>query len=101
MAFDGAAALQPLDYNGMAAYGIPDGTVAEPSNEALVAFITAVQALGEAPEGTTGVELLAQAHVAASNLCSGTPSTEQFAALPPRLFREFIKWLSAEFLDPK
>lgn len=99
--FDGAGALAPLDYKGLETYGIADGTVAEPSNEALAAFLEAIAALGEAPEGTSGLELLTQAHQATADLCSGTPSVEQFASLPPRLFREFIKWLAGEFTNPK
>lgn len=101
MGFDGAAALQPLSYTGLGAYGIADGTIPEPSNEALVTFMEAIAGLADQPEGTTGEELLAKAHEAAAGLCSGTPSAEQFAALPPRLFREFIKWLASEFTDPK
>jgi len=101
MAFDGANALEPLAYTGMSQYGIPDGSIAEPSNEAFVGFLTAIQGLADDTEGSSGVDLLARAHQAASDLCSGTPTAEQFAALPPRLFREFIKWLASEFTDPK
>jgi hypothetical protein len=105
MGFSASDAVKPLDYNGMGEYGIPDGTIAEPSNEALAAFIEAIQDLAkpvaEGEPEPTGLESLAKAHVAASNLCSGTPTAEQFAALPPRLFREFIKWLASEFIDPK
>lgn len=98
--FDGGA-VEALDYKGLEAYGIPNGTIAEPSNEALATFLEEISGLGDAPEGTTGLELLAKAHKATSDLCSGNPSTEQFAALPPRLFREFIKWLAGEFTNPK
>lgn len=101
MGFDGASAVKPLDYFGMGQHGIPDGTVAEPTNERLATFLEAIKGLSEAPEGTTGLELLAQAHQATADLCDGTPSAEQFAALPPRLFREFAKWLAGEFTDPK
>lgn len=101
MGFDGTAALQPLDYKGMTEWGIPDGTVPEPTNEALMAFVSAIQGLAEAGDDVSGAELLARAHQATSDLCSGTPTAEQFAALPPRLFREFAKWLASEFTDPK
>lgn len=101
MGFDASSAVEPLAYTGMAEYGIPDGVIAEPSNAALVAFITAIQALSNADETTSGEEVLAAAHKATSDLCSGSPTVEQFAALPPRLFREFIKWLSSEFTNPK
>lgn len=101
MAFDGASAIEPLSYTGLTAFGIPDGTIPEPTNEALVAFMGAVQALAEQPEGTTPEALLGQAHEAAASLCSGTPSADQLAGLPPRLFREFVKWLAGEFTDPK
>lgn len=101
MGFNAASALEPLAYDGMEQYGIPDGTIAEPTNAALLAFMDAIQGLANDTEGTSGTELLARAHKAASDLCSGTPTAEQFAALPPRLFREFIKWLASEFIDPK
>ncbi len=101
MGFDAGAALQPLDYKGMADFGIPDGTIAEPSNEALLTFLTAIDEMAANPDGASGTELLTRAHEATSGLCSGTPSVEQFAALPPRLFSEFVKWLASEFTNPK
>lgn len=101
MAFDGASAVQPLDYKGLDAYGIPDGTISEPTNAGLATFLTAMQALAASGEETTGEEALAKVHQAASDLCSGNPTAEQFANVPPRLFREFIKWLASEFTDPK
>ena len=103
---------QPLSRStnkGMGAYGIPDGTITEPTNDVLVAFFTAIgdlRTLGTTPaEGedatATGLEVLAKVQQATADLCSGNPSAEQFAALPPRLFREFVKWLAGEFTDPK
>jgi hypothetical protein len=100
MGFDGASATEPLDYKGLAEFGIPDGTIAEPTNERLVAFFDAIGELAKV-EGESGTDLLARVQQATSDLCSGTPSAEQFAALPPRLFREFIKWLAGEFTNPK
>ena len=101
MAFDATNAVKPLDYTGLSEYGIPDGTIAEPTNAALVAFFTAISDLANAPEDATGEEVLARVQKATSDFCSGTPSAEQFAAMPPRLFREFAKWLSSEFSDLK
>lgn len=101
MGFDGAAVLQPLSYTGLTEYGIPDGVIAEPSNDALAAFVEAISSLSAAGEDVSGAETLTRAHQAAADLCSGTPSVEQFASMPPRLFREFIKWLASEFADPK
>ncbi len=101
MGFDATGAVRPLEYKGMAEYGIPDGEIAEPSNSALTAFFAAISELQNVSEDTTGEEVLAKVHTATSNFCSGTPSVEQFAALPPRLFREFAKWLASEFTDPK
>ncbi len=101
MGFDGSAVLRPLDYKGMSEWGVPDGTIAEPSNEKLLAFFDAVSALASNEGEASGEELLSRAHQATSELCSGIPSAEQFAALPPRLFREFAKWLASEFTDPK
>lgn len=101
MAFDGGAVIEPLAYSGMEAYGIPDGVIKEPSNDALVAFITAIQALSDESDSITGADALAQVQEATAQFCSGVPSKDQFAALPPRLFREFAKWLASEFIDPK
>ncbi len=100
MGFDGAAAIEPLAYSGMSQYGIPDGVIPEPSNAALVAFMDAVSGLAADTESTGG-DLLDRVHQAASDLCSGVITPDQFAAMPPRLFREFVKWLASEFTDPK
>lgn len=106
-----AGVVKPLDYKGLGVYGIEDGVVAEPTNEALVAFLTAVQDLRdsgepavegeEAKPALTGEEALVQMHQACADLCSGTPSAEQFAKVPPRVFKAFVQWLAGEFTDPK
>lgn len=101
MAFDGSKVIEPLAYSGMAEFGIPDGVIKEPTNDALVTFITAIQALSDESENASGTDVLAQVQEATSQFCSGVPTKEQFAALPPRLFREFAKWLASEFIDPK
>lgn len=100
MGFDAATALEPLSYTGLGEYGIPDGTVPEPSNDTLVAFLTQAEQLATL-QGEPGAEVLARVHQAASDLCGGSITAEQFSNVPPRLFREFVKWLSSEFLDPK
>lgn len=99
--FDASGVLEPLSYTGLSAYGIPDGVVSEPSNAALAAFVGAISALQDAPDDASGEDILAKVHQATSDFCSGTPTVEQFAAMPPRLFREFAKWLASEFIDPK
>lgn len=99
--FDGAAAIEPLAYTGLGQYGIPDGVIPEPTNDGLVAFFTAVEGLDNPAEGVTGEDILALVQKATSAFCSGVITPEQFAAMPPRLFREFAKWLVSEFADPK
>ena len=103
--FDGGA-VESLDYKGLDQFGIPDGTIAEPTNDQLIAFLTSVEALrttegDEATPALTGEEALAKVQEATSALCSGNPTAEQFAAVPPRVFKAFIKWLAGEFTDPK
>ncbi len=101
MGFDATKAVEPLAYSGMSEFGIPDGVIQEPTNENLAQFFDAILALRDESEGLSGPEALSRAHKATSDLCSGVPTAEQFAALPPRLFRAFVEWIGGEFTGPK
>lgn len=101
MAFDGGS-LAPLDYKGLSEWGVSDGTVAEPTGEALARFLESVAAVrGDDEAKPAGEDALTVIYKATSDLCSGTPTAEQFAVLPVRIFRAFVQWLVGEFTDPK
>lgn len=106
MGFDAATAIaEPLDYKGLSEWGIADGTVPEPTAQALVRFVEVLQELenieGTPEAGVGAAEVMQRAQAATAELCGGTPTAEQFAALPVRLFMAFVKWLAGELLGPK
>ncbi len=106
MGFDASNAIEPLAYSGMSEWGIPDGTIPEPTAGAFEAFVAVARDLAATTEGTDATiidetDLTKRLYEATSALCSGVITADQLAGLPVRLFRAFIQWLLSEFTDPK
>lgn len=131
MAFDADSEVIPLDYNfATLAKRYPgrypvlegvEGTVPEPSDEAVQAFQQALaratrellprdideddpkavaKAMRSMPEDTwakVDVKIID----ALAELTAGSPTREQIAALPFRLRRKFITWVQKELMDPE
>jgi hypothetical protein len=130
VSFDAGSEVEPLDYNfDTIAKRYPGrypelegvtGTVPEPSDDAVQTFqrrltaatvdllpvidmddrVAVAKALRDMPE-----ETFAKADQtiidAVGELCAGSPTREQIAALPFRLRRKFVAWLQRELMNPE
>jgi len=130
MSFDAGSEVEPLDYNfDTIAKRYPGrypelegviGTVPEPSDDAVQTFqrrltaatvdllpvldlddrVAVAKALRDMPE-----ETFAKADQviidAVGELCAGSPTRDQVAALPFRLRRKFVAWLQRELMNPE
>lgn len=96
------------------------GIVPEPTEGRLSAYLNALTAVTGAeatpeganealdaavPDGPTtldGAAAMRAVRVAISDLCAGSPSAEIVAQMPPRLLKQFARWLGDELIaDPK
>jgi hypothetical protein len=119
--FDAGAVVEPLNWD-FTAFKAGKGTVPEPSDEKIAAFMKATMALAQT-EGEAGAGLAALADAgedpekmltaiaalpedvlsgakalipAYAALCSGCPSAVQLGKLPPRVRYAFFTWLAGE-----
>lgn len=117
--FDAGAVVEPLAWD-FTAFKAGKGVVPEPSDDLIAVFARGMMAAAQ-QEGTAELAALAEAgddqekalaaiaampedvlsgakamipHYAA--LCSGSPSAEQLAKLPPRVRYAFFAWLAGE-----
>jgi hypothetical protein len=129
--FDAGAVVEPLDYDFTTVRGYPHrkarGTIAEPNDEKIAAFIASLRDMMQAagsivgdggsadiaidptaflgqldsydPEKLLGVfRGLATTY---ADLCSGQPSAEEIMDLPLRVRVRFFAWLQQEVVSPE
>lgn len=114
--FNAGSSIEPLHYDFTTVEGGEGkGTIPEPSQEQIEAFVSNFQALVSDLQSRTNGEASgedvdeAMSHIRelrkhstqyVSELCSGTPSIEEIESLPPRLQTAFTKWVRQEITDP-
>jgi hypothetical protein len=118
--FNAESVVEPLEFT-LKPYAEASGVIPEPSTLQVQAYMNAVRLENERiRKEITGIpddeplektlkrmgpkqveESIRRNSEIYSALCSGTPSAEDLAKLPHRVFAAFTAWLSKEMLDPE
>ena len=121
--FEAQGVVEALDWD-FNPYVAARGTIPEPTDNQIAAFLTGVKATikeveADLPDGITEndpvallammedldpaktIEQIGKMAEIYSALCSGTPTVEQIMALPMRVRNIFFAWLQAEVMSPE